>query len=91
MTQCCYKTHREDLRNFPKIDDVAIFQLLRGNTKGIFNQYPNASGVLCLSSIFLFCLSYIDESLNFHTFYTESGKEIVFTSSRAKVGVWVSH
>ena len=44
MTQCCYKTHREDSRNFPKIDAVATSQLLRGNTKGISNQYPNATG-----------------------------------------------
>ena len=28
----------------PKIDAVATFQLLRGNTKGISNQYPNATG-----------------------------------------------
>ena len=46
MTQCCYKTHREDPRNFPKIDAVATFQLLRGNTKEISNQYPNARGCL---------------------------------------------
>ena len=42
MTQCCYKTHREDPQNFPKIDAVLTFQLLRGNTKGISKQYPNA-------------------------------------------------
>ena len=45
MTQCYYKTHGKDPRNFPKIDAVATFQLLRGNTKGIFNQYPSATGV----------------------------------------------
>ena len=32
-------------RNFPKIDAVATFQLLHANTKGIYNQYPNATEV----------------------------------------------
>ena len=45
MKQCCYKTHREDPCNFPKIDAVATSQLLRGNTEGISNQYPNATGI----------------------------------------------
>ena len=44
MTQCCYRTHRENSSNFPKIDAVAISQLLRGNSKGISNQYSNATG-----------------------------------------------
>ena len=48
MTQCCYKTHREDLKTFPKIDAVSTSQLLRGNTKGISNQYPNATRVSIL-------------------------------------------
>ena len=34
---------QEDLRNFLKIDAVATSQLLRENTKGISNQYPNAT------------------------------------------------
>ena len=33
------KTHSEDLKIFQA---VSIFQLLRGNTKGISNQYPNS-------------------------------------------------
>ena len=37
MTQGCYKTHREDPQTFPKIDAVSTSQLLRGNTKTIFN------------------------------------------------------
>ena len=37
---------QEDLRNFLKIDAVATSQLLRGSTKGISNQYPNATEVL---------------------------------------------
>ena len=44
MTQCCYETHREDPRNFPKIDVVATSLLLRGNMKGISTQNPNAGG-----------------------------------------------
>ena len=44
MTQCCYKTHRKDPRNCPKIDAVATSQLLRGNTKRISNRYPNDTG-----------------------------------------------
>ena len=47
MTQCCYKTHREDPQTFPKIDAISPSQLLRGNTKEILNQYPNATQVTC--------------------------------------------
>ena len=39
------QTQREDSGTFSKIDAIATSQLLRGNTKGIFNQYPNATGV----------------------------------------------
>ena len=45
MKQCSYKTHREDLCNFSKIDANATSQLLRGNTKPISNQYLNATRV----------------------------------------------
>ena len=45
MTQCCYKTHRKDSKALPKIDAVSASRLLRGNTKGISNQYPNDTGV----------------------------------------------
>ena len=44
MTQCYYKIHREDHRNFQEIDTVATSQFSRGNTKGISNQYLNATG-----------------------------------------------
>ena len=50
MTKSCYKTHREDPRNFPKIDAVATSQLLRGNTKRISNQYPNKVKGLIIGS-----------------------------------------
>ena len=46
MTQVCYKTHREDPQTFPKINAVSTSQLLRVNTKGISNQYPNATRVV---------------------------------------------
>ena len=51
MTQCCYKTHREDPRNFPKIGAVSTSQRLRGHTKGISNKYLNATPVIN-SSVF---------------------------------------
>ena len=45
----CYKTHREDYRTFPKVDAVATSQLLRGNTKGMPNQYHNATRDVCFN------------------------------------------
>ena len=32
-------------QTFPEIDAVSTSQLLRGNTKGISNQYPNLTRV----------------------------------------------
>ena len=53
MTQCCYKTHKKDPENFPKIDAVSTSQLLRGNTKGTFNQYCNT---LCIHGKHMICI-----------------------------------
>ena len=50
MTQWCYKTHKEDPQNFQNIDAVSISQLLRGNTKGISNQYLNATRVIVIGN-----------------------------------------
>ena len=43
MPECCYKTHREDLQVFKKIDAVLTSQFLRANTKCTSNQCHKAS------------------------------------------------
>ena len=54
MTQCCYKTHRENPKNLPKIDAVSTFQLLRGNTKGTLNKYPFATLIFGFWATFIY-------------------------------------
>ena len=43
MTQYRYKTQGEGHQTFSKINVASTFQFLCENTKGISNQYPNAT------------------------------------------------
>ena len=45
MTQCDYKSHREDFQTFPKIDAVSSMPIVASEYEGNTPSVPNATWI----------------------------------------------